>query len=293
MDKLLIPPFSRIIAGTMTWGAWGKKLSSAAIAKNINSYLEIGISTFDHADIYGGYTTEADFGTGLRESGVRRESVQLISKFGIQLPSKARPIETKHYDVSPEHMKHSVDQSLRNLKTDYLDLLLIHRPSPLMEAGEIAQVVNELIESKKILRFGVSNFTASQLSLLLSQVEVSVNQIEFSLSKPEPLNSGIFEYHKLCGLQTLAWAPLGNVFKESTEQSERIIKIINKLSLKYEASPEELLIAWICRLPAHIHPVIGTTDPARAKLSVEALHIELDKEDWFSMLEASLGKETA
>ncbi|RZJ26752.1 MAG: aldo/keto reductase, partial [Flavobacterium sp.] len=133
--------FSPLIAGVMTWGTWGKNLSPAEMASMIQTCIDNGIDTFDHADIYGGYTTEETFGEGFAQSGISRDKIKLISKCGICYPSEARPLPVKHYNYSPEYIIWSVEESLRKLQTDYLDLLLLHRPSPLMCADEIAGAV--------------------------------------------------------------------------------------------------------------------------------------------------------
>ena len=134
-------PFSKIIAGTMTWGIWGRNCSTEEMTALMHLCLESGISTFDHADIYGGYTTEAAFGKAFSESKINRSDIQLISKCGIQMISENRNNTIKHYSYSKDYIIASAEQSLKNLQTDYLDLLLLHRPSPLMQADEIAQAV--------------------------------------------------------------------------------------------------------------------------------------------------------
>ena len=147
-------PFSRIISGTMTWGDWGKKLSLYEMQVLIEKSFNYGVSTFDHADIYGGYTTEADFGNAFKTCSIDRENVQFITKCGIQMPCEARPLNVKYYDYSSSHIRLSVENSLRNLKTEYIDLLLLHRPSPLMEASEICDVFYKLREEGKVNQLG-------------------------------------------------------------------------------------------------------------------------------------------
>jgi predicted oxidoreductase len=183
-------PFSKIIAGTMTWGTWGKNLNNCQMIELMNSCLETGITTFDHADIYGSYTTEASFGNAFRESQIDREKIQLISKCGIQFPSEKRGTKVHHYDYSKSHIIESAEQSLTNLKTDYLDLLLIHRPSPLMQVDEIAEAIEKLKTEGKILDVGVSNFTPSQTDLIQTKMKVNYNQIEFSVTHFEPMLDG-------------------------------------------------------------------------------------------------------
>jgi predicted oxidoreductase len=280
---------SKIIAGTMTWGSWGKNLDTVAMANMIKICLESGINTFDHADIYGGYTTESGFGAGFQQSGVSRSDIRLISKCGIQYPAENRPLPIKHYDYSVNHIKWSVENSLRNLKTDYLDLLLLHRPSPLMQAEEIASVVADLKKEGKILGFGVSNFTPSQTELIRKQTDVSYNQIQFSLTHLEALTDGSLDYMQLNNIQPMAWNPLGVVFKEDIDQTKRLKILLSELEDKYNAPSDILLLAWILKHPAGITPVCGTTSPERIKQLRLATTIELETVDWFSLWVESRG----
>ena len=150
----------------MSWGAWGRQFSTQEMISQIKITLESGITTFDHADIYGEYTTEQEFGKALSTSGVERDKIQLISKCGIQHDGGTRDNKIKHYNYSKEYIIWSVEKSLKDLQTDYLDLLLLHRPSPLMHPDEIAAAVSILKETGKIIDFGVSNFTPSQFNLI-------------------------------------------------------------------------------------------------------------------------------
>ena len=187
---------SRIISGTMNWGVWGVNHSKQDICKLILESFDSGINSFDHADIYGGYTTEADFGNAFKTCSIDRENVQFITKCGIQMPCEARPLNVKYYDYSSSHIRFSVENSLRNLKTEYIDLLLLHRPSPLMEASEICDVFYKLREEGKVNQLGVSNFTTSQIKLLQKEISLNWNQIECSLSYEIPLFNGILDYLK-------------------------------------------------------------------------------------------------
>ncbi len=182
--------FSKIIAGTMTWGTWGKNFTPSEMSSLIEGALSLGISTFDHADIYGGYTTEAAFGAAFKDSKVDRSQVQFISKCGIQYPSEARPLKVKHYDYSAEHIIWSVEQSLQNLNTEYLDVLLLHRPSPLMDPQEIAKAFVQLKSQGKVKSFGVSNFTPAQMSLLSTENLIEWNQLECSLTQSKAMLDG-------------------------------------------------------------------------------------------------------
>jgi predicted oxidoreductase len=282
--------YSKIIAGTMTWGVWGKKLSKTEMIKRINHCIENGITAFDHADIYGDYTTEAEFGSAFAESGANRSSLQFISKCGIQYLGKTRHYnKVKHYDYSKAYIIASAEASLKHLKTEYLDLLLLHRPSPLMEAEVIAEAFSQLKEQGKVNTFGVSNFTPSQMDLIRKETEVSANQIEFSLTQHTAMHDGTLDYLTTENIQAMAWSPLGTVFKKDTEQIRRIRKQLDELTHKYNATEAQLLLAWLLKHPADIHPVIGTTNLDRITNAAKTMAIDLDLEDWFLILVACQG----
>ncbi|PNQ74896.1 aldo/keto reductase [Hanstruepera neustonica] len=282
-------PYSKIIAGTMTWGSWGKQLTKNTMVELMHHCIEQQITTFDHADIYGAYTTEADFGQAFKDSGIRREHIQLISKCGIQYLSNNRKNTVKHYDYSKDYIIWSVDTSLQNLKTDYLDLLLLHRPSPLMDPEEIAEAVSILKSSGKIRDFGVSNFTSSQMELVSKHHKIDVNQIEFSLTSHQGMHDGTLDYMMVNNIKPMAWSPLGSVFKNNDEQVDRIQQELNRLCEKYGATKDQLLLNWILRHPSNISPVIGTTNKERIANAGKAGNIDLELEDWFKLLVASQG----
>ena len=281
--------YSRIIAGTMTWGQWGRAYSGREMTQLIGRCLEIGITTFDHADIYGGYTTEEAFGQAFSQSRIPRESVQLISKCGIQYACEARPVRIKHYEYSADYIIGSATRSLKLLQTEYLDLLLLHRPSPLMEAGEVAEAFATLRDSGRVRRFGVSNFTPSQIRYIETAVAVEAHQFECSLTAHAPLWDGTLDDCLIGGRTAMAWSPLGEYFKSGEERTRRIEECLSSLRGKYSATDSQLLLAWLLRHPAGIHPVVGTTSPERLQESFEALAIDLETEDWFEMLVASQG----
>lgn len=279
----------KIIAGTMTWGSWGKQLSKKEMIMLMHHCLENQITTFDHADIYGSYTTEADFGNAFKDSGIKRETIQLISKCGIQYLSENRNNTIKHYDYSKEYIIWSVEESLKKLETDYLDLLLLHRPSPLMNPEEIAEAISILKSSGKIREFGVSNFTTSQMQLITKHQKIDVNQIQFSLTAHQAMHDGTLDYMMTNGIIPMAWSPLGTVFKIEDEQTKRIDDLLNTLTKKYNATKDQLLLTWVLKHPSNIHPVIGTTNTERISQANEALDINLELEDWFKLLVASQG----
>ena len=275
----------------MTWGVWGKQLHKTQIIDLIQHCIEQDITTFDHADIYGGYTTETDFGFAFAESGIQRDQIQLISKCGIQLLSDNRTNTVKHYNYDKDYIIKSAETSIKHLKTDYLDLLLLHRPSPLMEPDEIADAFNNLKERGLIKAFGVSNFTPSQVELISKSVPISVNQIEYSLTQHNAMHNGSLDHMMTKAITPMAWSPLGNVFREDTEQTRRIHKQLGELLDKYNATEDQLLLAWILKHPSQIHPVIGTTTKQRITDASKAAKIELELEDWFKLLETCQGYE--
>ena len=275
----------------MSWGSWGKNLSTQEQSDLIKYCVNNGNTTFDHADIYGDYTTEREFGKSLKESGVNRNNIKIISKCGIQLISDNKSHRIKHYNFSKKHIVKSVEQSLKNLNTDYLDHLLLHRPSPLMDINEITEAVTHLLDSGKIKEFGVSNFNPQQVDLISTKNIVSTNQIEFSLTSPDPMFNGILDQVQQTKIQAMCWSPLGNVFKEKTEQTIRVKTVLSSLSTKYNLEKDTILYSWLLKHPANVSPVIGTTNKHRIQNANKALAVQLDLEDWFSLLAASTGED--
>lgn len=281
--------YSKVIAGAMTWGSWGKKLSTAEIAELIHFCVDNGITTFDHADIYGDYGTEQDFGKAWATTGLERSNIQLISKCGIQMTT-GRNNKVAHYQYDADYIVWSAEQSLKKLNTDYLDLLLLHRPSPLLRVDEVVKAVDKLKAESKIKEFGVSNFTPSQIALLETEITVSANQVEFSLTHTPPMYDGTFDDCMAKKRVAMAWSPLGTYFKEKNNQNSRIKKLMDQLTKKYGVEESQLLLAFILHHPANIYPVVGTATKERLKNSLEACNIELDLQDWFLLLEASKGE---
>ena len=277
---------SRIISGTMNWGTWGANYSKQEMCQLISESFDSGINSFDHADIYGGYTTEESFGDAFTDTGIKREDVFFISKCGIMYPSKKLPIKTKHYDYSEDHIIKSVNNSLKYLQTDYLDCLLLHRPSPLMDINIIANTVKGLIKSGKIKSFGVSNFTADQMDMFKGKVEILYNQINLSLTHLDHMFDGTLEYMQANNILPMAYSPLGSYFKEG---NNKIKKVVESLKDKYSCTDYQLLISWLLKHPSKVYPVIGTTKSDRIKKSMKSLKIEIELIDWFELLEASVG----
>ncbi|MCZ8089383.1 aldo/keto reductase [Flavobacterium sp.] len=281
---------SPIVAGTMNWGIWDKKLSTSEMIHLINICIENKISTFDHADIYGSYTTEAEFGKAFAESKMAREKIQLISKCGIQLEG-SRKNEIKHYDYSKEYIIWSAENSLKNLQTDYLDVFLLHRPSPLIVADEIAEAIEKLKKDGKIIDFGLSNFTSSQTELIRQKTEINYNQVQFSATHHEAMLDGSFDYMQVHGIRPMSWNPLGTVFREDTEQTRRLKKVLAELVEKYGVGSDTILLAWILQHPAKVIPVAGTVNIARIQQLMKAVELKMDKQDWFTIWAESMGNE--
>jgi predicted oxidoreductase len=277
----------------MNWGVCDKNLTSKEMENMIQICIENKITTFDHADIYGDYTTEADFGKAFKDSKISREKLQLITKCGIQLVTESRKNKIKHYDYSKDYIIWSVEESLKKLKTDYVDLFLLHRPSPLMQADEIAEAVEKLKSEGKILDFGLSNFTSSQTELIRQKTEVSYNQVQFSATHYEPMIDGSLDYMQTNGIRPLSWNPLGTVFREDTKKTRRLKKLFSTLLEKYHLGADTLLLAWILKHPANVIPIAGTVNVARIQSLVKAVELDMDKEDWFAIWTESMGDDVA
>lgn len=278
------PTFSCIVAG-----AWRWNLEETAVLDLIQASLDAGITTFDHADIYGDHSNEEIFGNVLKRSPGLRNQMQIVTKCGIKFPSSKRPDTwVKHYDTSAEHIVWSAENSLKNLGTDHVDLLLIHRPDPLLNPEVVAAAFTQLKESGKVLHFGVSNFTSFQFEMLQSYLPFPLvtNQIELSVTTHQALFDGTMDAMMKHRVGVMAWSPLGG----GKLVSERSQQLFSKAEA-YNATPSQLSLAWLLRLPGSVFPVIGTTQPQRISEAAKAVNIALDTQDWFEMLKTVQGKE--
>ena len=282
---------SPIIIGTMRWGSWGADHSEKEVQNLIEVCTENGLSTFDHADIYGDYTTEKLFGNAFREMSLEREEIQLISKCGIQLPGGNSPYKIKSYNYSKEYIIKSVNSSLNNLQTDYLDLFLLHRPSPLMNSEEVAKAFLILKDGGKVKAFGVSNFSVSQFNLLDHYFPLETNQIEVSLNNTSAFYDGTIDQLLQKKLRPLAYSVLGNYFTENSAENIRIKQILSTLCANYNAEENQMLLAFLLKHPSGILPIIGTSRAEQIKVLKKSLSINLDLQDWFQLLEAKNGQE--
>lgn len=260
----------------------------------VESALDLGITTFDHADIYGLYTNEALFGKALEIKPSLREKMELVSKCDICLACDERPeYRINHYNTSPGHIISSVEKSLTNLNTDYLDLILLHRPDPLMDADATAEAFNKLLKDGKIIHIGVSNFTPSQINLLQSRLDqpIVTNQVECSLHHLDPIFDGTLDQAQQHRASPMFWSPFagGQLFSGDDEQSQRIHSALAPLREKYSTGTAQIALAWLMKLPCNGVPIMGTGKTGRLKEAAEATAMDLDRQDWFSLLVASQG----
>jgi predicted oxidoreductase len=288
------PIFSRIVAGIMRLREW--EMDTAGLIHFIYQCLDLGITTFDHADIYGSYRVEELFGKALLAEPSLRERVELVTKCGIQLLSPNRP-ETRvhHYDTSRDHIVASAERSLRNFRTDTLDLLLIHRPDPLMDADEVAAALVELRAAGKIRHAGVSNFTPRQFELLQSRLDFPLvtNQIEMSVLYLDPLHDGTLDHLQQLRVPPMAWSPVagGRLFDPANERARRVRGALEPIGKEIGASVDQVALAWLLRHPAKVLPVMGTGKIERLREAAAAESLTLDRQQWFAVWEASAGHE--
>jgi len=288
--------FSDYIIGTMRLGQWGANYSSAEYEKFIRACIDLGYTDFDHADIYGGYTTEAEFGEVLKNNPGLRDQIQLTTKFGIKLVCPNRPgYKLQSYDTSKEHLTESVENSLEKLNTDYLDLYLIHRPDILMDLDEIAEAFTALKQAGKVKHFGVSNFTTHQFDLLNSRIPLATNQVEASVMHLDPFHDGTFDQLQRLNIIPTIWSPFagGKLFNaETSDQKTRVLEMLNELAKEYDCDIDTLMLEWIKKHPSKPVCILGTTKVERIKKYKEQ-QIDIAREDWYRIYVASTGKSVA
>lgn len=290
------PVVSPLIAGVWKWGKGGHALSDLQRERAIMSAVDLGITTFDNADIYGEHTAEEDFGRVIARRSSLRDKIQIITKCGIKVPSSLRNYPIKTYDTSRDHIMASVDNSLRMLQTDFIDILLIHRPSPLMDPDEIAGTLFDLIADGKVGAFGVSNFSVSQMSMIRSRIPIVTNQVEASPLHLDPFVDGTFDYLLQHRIRPTIWSPLGSgaLFNLHPEDDavKRIRSVAEQLQAEYDApSPDMVYLAWLMQHPSRPVPIIGTARPERMESAISSLRIKLTREDWFRIWIAATGRD--
>lgn len=289
------PEFSRLVAGVWRVREWG--MDTRGLLDFIHGCLDVGITTFDNADIYGGYTAEGIFGAALAAEPGLRNRLELVTKCGIQLLSPNRPgNRVHHYDTSRDHIIASAENALREMRTDYLDLLLIHRPDPLMDADEVAGAFGVLRAAGKVRAFGVSNFMPWQFHLLQSRLDFPLvtNQIELSALYLDPLHDGTLDQLQRLRVPPMAWSPLagGRLFDPHDERAARVRAALARAGDELGgAAVDQVALAWLLHHPARVLPVLGTGKIERVRAAADAERLALDRQQWFAVWEASAGRE--
>lgn len=291
----VVPSLSRVAVGTMQLDRWGP--DARRRCRWLCECVELGATTIDHADLYGDYAFEALLGEALAQAPGLRSRVQLVGKCGIRMVSPARPQHRiKSYDTSRDHIVRSVEASLRALRTDHLDLLLLHRPSPLLDADEVAAAFAALDAAGKVRAFGVSNFAPGQVELLASRggPPLSAHQLELSLGQTDALYDGTLDQCQRLRLTTMAWSPLqgGRLLSDEPERARLLHATLREVGEELVgARMDAVALAFVLHHPARPIPVIGTTRLERVRIAVEAASLALSHEQWFRLLQAAEGRE--
>lgn len=264
--------------------------TSASMEKIVNLCLELGINTFDHADIYGSYHAEELFGQVISRKSFKREDIVLFTKCGLRLPHASQPdVRVKHYDTSGNHILRSVDTSLRKLKTDYIDIFLLNHLDPISNLEETAITLRQLKESGKVKNIGVANFSVFQHQLLASYLKVPIvtNHIELNLLNTSALDNGQIDYIKQRYMRPLASGPLadGRIAHGTDELAIKVRSKLEETGRKYGVDIESIAVAWLVKLGAL--PLIGTRNEQRLRNAANAFRINLDNQDWHELYAAS------
>ena len=280
------PWLSDLVVGTMRWGQWGAQFSTAQYEHMIDVALELELTTFDHADIYGDHTTEAEFGAALKLHPEWRSQMEIVTKCGILRVCENKPQHyIKAYDSSKEHILKSAEDSLRNLQTDYIDVLLLHRPDLLMDPDEVGEAFEQLHSEGKVKSFGVSNFSTSQVNLLSQSVPLVAHQVEISLKQLQSFNDGVLDQCIVESMMPMAWSPLGGGTLPDT-----LLHELKRWATHFDTTPEVVALAWLMQHPAGILPVVGTTQEANLRKAAEAATIQMDRQQWYSLYQAATGQ---
>lgn len=292
MNKIYLsdsgPKVSEAIYGFYRWSE--QNLSIEKMESVVNLCLELGINTFDHADIYGGYQCEELFGKLISSKSIKREEIVLFSKCGELVPHPTKPdIRIQYYNSSSEHIISSVEKSLKNLRTDYIDVFLLNHLDSISDLESTALTLDKLKDSGKIKHIGIVNFTVFQHQLLSAYLKAPIvtHHIEFNLLNTSALENGQIDYSKQKYMRPLATSPLaeGKFADKRHAPSERIRRKLEELAPKYNADIESLAVAWLVKLGAL--PLIGTTDENRIRNIADAFKIDLERQDWYELYESS------
>jgi len=284
------PKVSPAIYGFYRWNT--DEINIHKMESIVDLCLELGINTFDHADIYGGYQCEEMFGDIIKNKRIKREEIVLFTKCGVNLPDPSYPdIRVKYYDTSKEHILRSLESSLRKLRTDYIDIFLLNQLDRLSNLEETALTLQKLKDSGKVKNIGVVNFSVFQHQLLSSYLRTPIvtNHIELNLLNTSALENGQVDYIKQRYMRPLATAPLaeGRIAHGTDEAAVRVRKKLQELAPKYGADIESIAVAWLVKLGAL--PLIGTTNEQRIKNVAKAFLINLERQDWYDLYAASRG----
>jgi predicted oxidoreductase len=285
------PKVSPAVYGFYRWNEGGSP--SVTMEKIVNLCLELGINTFDHADVYGGYQCEELFGEVISKKGFKREDIVLFTKCGLRVPNSGQPnVRIKHYDTSARQIESSVENSLKRLKTDYIDIFLLDHLDPISNLEETASALEKLKKSGKVNNIGVANFSVFQHQLLASYLHTPIvtHHIELNLLNTSALDNGQLDYIKQRYMRPLVSAPLasGKIASGTDAVAERVRKKLQELSPKYGVDIESIAVAWLIKLGAL--PLIGTKEEQRIRNIVNAFNIQLDHQDWYELYNASRGE---
>ncbi|ELB2155586.1 TPA: aldo/keto reductase family oxidoreductase [Vibrio parahaemolyticus] len=287
------PEFSELVQGYWRAADWG--MTAQERLSFLKQHIELGITTVDHADIYGNYECEALFGEALALDKSVRDQIQIVTKCDINLCGDKTPErKINHYDTSSAHIYQSVNNSLERLNVDEIDVLLIHRPDVLMDADEVAEAFTELHKVGKVKHFGVSNFTPRQFELLQSRLgkPLVTNQVEINPLNFEVAHDGTLDQMQMLRTRPMAWSCLGggSIFSGESEQSIRVRNELEAIREEVGAtSIDQVIYAWVRRLPSKPIPIIGSGKIERVQMAVNALNIELTREQWYRVWVASKG----
>lgn len=294
MDRVKLT--SDLEFSALVYGMWrigdDADTSVAHVEAKIQACLDQGITTFDQADIYGGYTAEAVLGTALKANPSLRNQMEIVTKCGIVAPAgRYADKRVKYYDTSRAHIEASVEHSLRDMHVDHIDLLLIHRPDPLMDAAETGAALDDLVASGKVRAVGVSNFRPFDWSLLQSAMKspLITNQIEISLSEISPFTNGDLAFHQQNNVPLMAWSPLGG--GGLMTQGGAVADLLDAIAADQGVDRAAVAVAFLLAHPAAILPIMGTNNLSRIKSLGDATRVSLDRETWFTLYQAALGTE--
>jgi predicted oxidoreductase len=283
------PEFSRFVMGY--WRLMDWNMSPLQLASFIEEHIDLGVTTVDHADIYGGYQCEAAFGEALKLVPALRDRMEIVTKCGIATTAKPEHA-LGHYITDSAHIIKSAEQSLVNLATDRIDLLLIHRPDPLMDADEVAEAFLNLHQSGKVRHFGVSNFTPAQFALLQSRLPftLATNQVEISPVHQPLLLDGTLDQLQQLRIRPMAWSCLGGGRLFNDDEFQPLRNELDTIARELNAeSIEQVVYAWILRLPSKPQPIIGSGKIERVRSALAAEELQMTRQQWFRIRKAALG----